>query len=223
MVVETDTEIKENPLRSDFDHPWKQSLQLYFQDFMEFCLPEIAAEIDWIKGYESLDKELQAMTRDAKIGDRVVDKLIKVYRKNGKETFVLCHLEIDGNPKGKIPRRMLTYRYRIQDLRELPLISIAILIDDDPNWRVDYYREECFGTYLEIKYIVVKLLDYRARRQELEAMNNRFAIIMLAQLTVLETKHDPNTRFHEKTVLTRLLYKKGYHKKDIIELFVLID
>ncbi|HVV68159.1 MAG TPA: DUF4351 domain-containing protein [Gammaproteobacteria bacterium] len=108
-------------------------------------------------------------------------------------------------------------------MRRLPIISIAILIDDDPNWRINHYREECFGTYLEVGYIVVKLLDYQHRRQELAAINNRFAIIMLAQLTVLETKHNPIVRLKAKTALTRLLYERGYSRQDIIQLFTLID
>src|SRR5262249_54932144 len=147
--------------------------------------------IDWSRSYESLEKELNAITRDAKIGNRIADKLIKVWKKDGKEALVLCHLEVDGNPKKRLPNRMMIYRFRIYDLHRLPIISIAILIDDDPDWRVDHYREECFGTYLEIRYHVVKLLDYQQRRQELEALNNRFAIVMLAQLAVLETKRNP--------------------------------
>ncbi|HVV69082.1 MAG TPA: DUF4351 domain-containing protein [Gammaproteobacteria bacterium] len=54
-------------------------------------------------------------------------------------------------------------------------------------------------------------------------MNNRFAMVMLAQLAAMETKHDPKTRLIAKTHLTRLLYQKGYKKQDIIRLFALID
>lgn len=130
---------------------------------------------------------------------------------------------MDGDPVGKLPQRMMVYSYRISDARKLPIISIAILIDDNPHWRVDHYREECFGTYLEIGYIVVKLLDYQQRRQELEAMNNHFAIVILAQLAVLETTHDANVRLKAKTALTRQLFDKGFVKEDIIELFRMID
>ncbi len=223
MATDTSTPVKKNTKRADFDNPWKHSLQFYFRDFMEFCLPQVADKIDWSRGYESLEKELNAITRDAEIGNRIADKLIKVWKKDGNEALVLCHLEVDGDPRDKLPRRMMIYRYRIYDLRRLPIISIAILIDDDPNWRIDHYREECFGTYQEIRYMVVKLLDYRNRRQELEAMDNRFAIVMLAQLTVLETKCDSKTRLQAKTALTRQLYEKGYTRHDIIQLFTLID
>ncbi len=202
MATDTIAFVKKTTPRADFDSPWKHSLGFYFRDFIEFCLPHIAEQINWSRGYESLDKELNTITRDAKIGNRIADKLIKVWKKDDNEFLILCHIEIDGDPKDKLPERMLIYRYRIYDLRHLPIISIALLIDGDRNWRVNHYREECFGTYLEIRYIVVKLLDYQHRRQELEAMNNRFAIIMLAQLTVLETKHDLKIRLKAKTAYT---------------------
>jgi hypothetical protein len=223
MTTDTKTLVKKDTPRADYDNPWKNSLELYFRDFMEFCLPQIAEQINWSKGYESLDKELITITRDAKTGKRIADKLIKVWKKDGHETLILCHLEVDGKPAGKLPQRMMIYRYRIYDSRRLPIISIAILIDDNPHWRVDHYREECFGTYQEVGYIIVKLLDYQSRRQELEAMNNRFAIVILAQLTALETKHDSNTRLRTKTALTRLLFDKGFTKKDILQLFELVD
>jgi len=41
-------------VRADFDTPWKHALNLYFRDFMEFCFPDIAEQIDWEKGYKSL-------------------------------------------------------------------------------------------------------------------------------------------------------------------------
>ena len=78
MATNTITRIKKSTSRADADSPWKHSFDFYFRDFMEFCLPHIAEQIDWSKGYESLDKELNAITRDAKISKRIADKLIKV-------------------------------------------------------------------------------------------------------------------------------------------------
>ena len=41
--------------------------------------------IDWRRPYESLDKELQQITPNARIGRRLADKLFKVWRKDGQE------------------------------------------------------------------------------------------------------------------------------------------
>lgn len=223
MVADTLSFIKKNVFRSDFDHPWKHAFAYYLRDFLELCLPHIAQEIHWSKGYQSLEKELIAITRDAEVGHCVVDKLIRVSKKENNAIPLLIHLEVEGSAAYKLPKRMMIYRYRIYDVHHLPIISIAILIDEDPKFRVDQYREECFGTYQEIHYLVVKLLDYQRKRQELEETNNRFAVILLAQLTVLETKKDMNARLNAKLTLMRSLYKKNYKKQDIIQLYILVD
>lgn len=43
----------------DYDSPWKEVIELYFPDFMEFFFPLAYAEIDWTRPYEFLDTELQ--------------------------------------------------------------------------------------------------------------------------------------------------------------------
>jgi len=50
---------------ADYDSPWKEMLDAYFPAFMAFFFPAAAAEIDWSRGYESLDTELQQIVRDA--------------------------------------------------------------------------------------------------------------------------------------------------------------
>lgn len=222
MVVEKRS-TQETVTRADLDNPWKYILKDYFQNLMEFCLPDIASDLDWQKGLEFLDKELKKITRDAKIGSRLADKLIKVWSKAGEEKWILCHVEIQGSYEKNFPERMLIYRYRIKDRYNMPILSIAILIDDNPRWRPEHYTEICYTTYLKIQYVVIKILDYRNRRQVLEQMDNPFAMILLAQLAVLETANNPRARLQAKSLLTRKLYEKGMSKKDIMRLFTFID
>ncbi len=67
--------------------------------------------MDWSKGYEFLDGELEKITVDAKTGRRYTDKLVKVYYQDGTEERLLIHVEIQSSPKPKgiFARRMLTY------------------------------------------------------------------------------------------------------------------
>jgi hypothetical protein len=62
-------------MQSDYDSPWKEALDLYFESFMAFCFPAIHRDINWSRGYESLDTELQEVVRDAETGRRLADKL----------------------------------------------------------------------------------------------------------------------------------------------------
>ena len=71
--------------QADYDSPWKEMLEGYFEEFMAFFFPEIAADIEWELGYQFLDKELQQVVRDAELGRRVADKLVKVARKGSHD------------------------------------------------------------------------------------------------------------------------------------------
>jgi hypothetical protein len=66
-------------MTTDFDSPWKEALDLYFKAFMAFFFPLAHADIDWKRGYEMLDKELQKIVPQAEQGRRLVDKLVKVW------------------------------------------------------------------------------------------------------------------------------------------------
>jgi hypothetical protein len=81
-------------LRDQFDSPWKEILEVYFEDFLLFFFPQIHAEIDWSRGYDFLDQELAQVVRDAELGKRLADKLVKVWKLTGEETWVLVHIEI---------------------------------------------------------------------------------------------------------------------------------
>jgi|HubBroStandDraft_4_1064222.scaffolds.fasta_scaffold2560201_1 hypothetical protein len=60
------------------DSAWKEVLNVWFQEFMEFFYPELSKKIDWSAGYEALDKELEKVGMESGLGKRFVDKLIKV-------------------------------------------------------------------------------------------------------------------------------------------------
>jgi len=75
----------------DSDTPWKDLLDRFFEAFMAFFFPAAHAGIDWTRGYEFLDKELQKITADAALGRRAVDKLVKVWLKSGEEAIALVH------------------------------------------------------------------------------------------------------------------------------------
>ena len=77
-----------NP-QTEYDSPWKDILQLYFEQFMLFFFPQTYGEIDWTRKPEFLDKELQEVVRDAELGRRFADKLVKIYRTSGEENWIL--------------------------------------------------------------------------------------------------------------------------------------
>jgi hypothetical protein len=83
---------------SDFDSPWKEALELFFPAFLRFFFPRVDAAVDWSRGYEALDKELQQIVREAAVGRRYADKLFKVWLKDGHEAWVPLQLPIVRSP-----------------------------------------------------------------------------------------------------------------------------
>jgi hypothetical protein len=73
-----------NTNRDDYDSPWKEILDNYFQDFMAFFFPHAAQVIDWKRGYQFLDKELEQVARDAELGKRYADKLVQLWQIDGE-------------------------------------------------------------------------------------------------------------------------------------------
>ena len=70
--------MSEKKQRANHDSAWKDILDVYFKEFMEFFYPKIAKEMDWGVPYETLDNELQSITTESMIGKTFVDKRIKI-------------------------------------------------------------------------------------------------------------------------------------------------
>jgi hypothetical protein len=81
-------------------------------------------------GFEFLDKELQQVVRDAELGRRLADKLVKVWRIGGEEAWVLIHVEVQSQEETNFAERMYVYHYRIYDRYKRRVASIAILGDE---------------------------------------------------------------------------------------------
>ena len=131
-----------------------------------FFFPDAYADIDWTRGYESLDKELQQIVRDAALGTRLADKLVKVWRHNGAEQVVLVHMEIQGNRDDDFAKRMYIYNYRLFDRYDRLVVSLAVLGDTSPTWQPRHYSQSLWGCRVGIEFPIVKLRDYHKRWAE---------------------------------------------------------
>ena len=207
----------------DLDSPWKEALLRYLPAFLQFFFPHVHEAVDWTRGYESLDKELHRIMPEAEVGNRLADMLFKVWLKDGRETWLLIHVEVQAQPDEAFPRRMFVYYYRLFDLYNQGVLSLAVLCDDRPEWQPSQFALERFGCEMSLKFPIAKLLHYRDRQQELEASTNPFAAIVLAHLTEIETRQDPLARQTWKLRLVKGLYERGLAKEDVQLLFRLID
>jgi hypothetical protein len=208
---------------ADYDSPWKEALDLYFWAFIGLFFPAMHAEIDWSRPYVALDKELQQITPDAEEGRRTVDKLVKVWRVSGEEGWILIHLEVQSQEQSQFALRMFVYNCRLVERYNIPVVSVAVLADENPDWRPDSYHRELWRCATDFRFPIVKLLDYVAQSDKLEQSDNPFAKFVLAHLKALETRRDDQTRFAWKLRLVRGLFERGLSADEVRKLFRLID
>jgi hypothetical protein len=142
------------------------------------------------------------------------------------EAIVIIHIEIQGEPDADFTRRMFVYHYRIFEKYVgdgVQISSFAVLSDKHPNWRPNSYTHNCLDCRLTLDYNMVKLLDYKESLDNYEQSTNPFNLIAAAHLkSKLLEPHDPE-RLYSKINLVKALYRLGYNKEEVRQLFNLID
>ena len=79
---------------------------------------------------------------------KFVDKLVKVFTKDGQEQWILVHIEIQGYRDDRFAARMFTYFRRIYDRFEMPVTAFAIFTDGNHGFRPPAFSYEFRGTGL---------------------------------------------------------------------------
>ncbi|QEI44280.1 hypothetical protein BMF77_pb00028 (plasmid) [Dolichospermum sp. UHCC 0315A] len=140
---------------------------------------------------------------------------------DNQEVWILIHVEVQSQYDKEFSQRMFIYNYRSFDLYQKPVISLAILGDGTKSWRPSSYQYGLGSSQLIFNFSIVKLLDYQW--EELEQSNNIFAIVVMAHLKTKATNSNLSAREQWKWNLARLLYERGYNRKEIVDLYKVID
>lgn len=214
---------KNSSLKANFDHSWKEILDSYLPWFLKLFFPNVYNDIDWSQGYQSLDKELSQITSEAGIKRRMVDKLLEVYQKNGHKARVFIHLEVQSQQRKNIAERMYIYNSLLYLRYKKPIMSLLVLGDEHPNWKPDTFGYDLWGSHIQLKYQMIKLLNFQNRLEEFKKSKNPFAYFVIAHLKTLETNKNPKKRFHYKEAITKELIHHGFSLENVQSLFKFID
>ncbi len=207
----------------EYDSPWKEAIERYFADFMHFYFPESHAKIDWTKPCEFLEQELRSVVRDAELGARFVDKLVRVSLLDGRPEWIYIHLEVQGSAQANFAERMFVYNYRLFDRYHSPIASLAVLADDQMSWRPTSYAYQALDCEMRIRFPVAKLLDWSGSEASLQDSGNPFAFVTWAHLANRATRHDPQARYRFKSSVVKSLYRHGWQRQQVSDLFRVID
>ena len=204
-------------MRRNYDILWKGLLDEVFDDFLRFVFPAVEEDLDLERGFLFLDKELGQMFPEPqkKSATRHVDKLVKVYKKNGEERWLLVHVEIQDKKDAALPQRMFQYFYRIMDKHNHPITAVAMFTGADGKKMPDRYEDRCLGTELVYKYNTIRITDYSD--EDLMANENPFAIVMLvAKQGLLKGEEFDQILLDKKMLIVNLLHDRGIYSKEKI-------
>jgi hypothetical protein len=210
------------------DEIWKRAIHNLFQPMVLFYFPRLSEEVDWSQGHTFLEQELANLYTPEKMGKRFVDVLAQMHLFSGEDTYVLFHVEVQGYGSGEeqiqeFEERMFDYYYRIRDKwGHKNIVSLAILTDNNANYRPDRYEISFHGTTLTYAFNVCKIIDFE--EDLLEKDPNPFATVMLAAKRAFRVeRRDDETKSIFKIALIHLGLQRGRTPEEIEGLLRFVD
>ena len=198
------------------DSLWKAILEDTFDDFLRFFFKNAEALFDFQRPFEFLDKELEQLfpSNPDDFSPKYVDKLVKVFTKEGEEQWILVHIEVQGSTDRDFAGRMFQYFYRIYDKYQRPITAFAILTDANKSFKPSYFEQRYLGTSLRYDFNSFKVLDQN--EAVLIDSDNPFAMVVLTTLVALKKgKVSEDELLNEKIALARRLLEKRFNKVKI--------
>ena len=224
--MENTTKKHKNPYlnrKIDQDGLWKSIITTLFESFIEFFMNDLYDKIDFSAGVESLEQELAKLVPEySGKGKKRNDKLLKVKLKSGEIQLLYIHIEVQSSVDKNFAKRMFTYYYRVVDHFGLDVDSISIYTSKSKSFAPDRFEHSTFGTSIVYRFRSYNV--YAQSKEDLKMNPNPFALVVLAQILMLETQTTPEIeRLQYKKELTRLLLERKYELLFIEALLVFID
>lgn len=204
------------------DYLWKIAFRLFMPQFIEFFYPEKYDEIDWVKGIEFLDKELNKLIPKSILKNRIADVLVRLYLKSGETVWILLHIEVQGYFDADFALRMHQMCYRIEDLFGVTPAMLCILTDDDPNFIPDHYERITWGSSHKTSFRTYKVMKNSPDKY----LNPDSPISIIMEVaynaTTFKQNSDKNLVKLYLAIVKKLL-TKGYSKDEVNVLFSFIS
>lgn len=194
------------------DTLWKGIIENLVDDFIRYFFPNYVEEIDFERGFEFLDTELQKLMPDNPSQKRHADKLIQVWFKDGQEAWFLIHVEVQGYQDIQFAARMFECMYRIRDKYQRPVTGLAIYTDWNRRYHYTRFVETFLGTKVTYRFNTYVLRDHTP--EILAKDTNPFAAVMEAAWQHLgKKKTDDQLHSAKLDLIKRLLKRKVSREK----------
>ena len=180
----------------DFDGPWKEALAALFRQMLRLYRPDEAEQVNWQRGTDSQETEMQKLLPASQTGVKRIDKLFKVHLHNGEVRHY--HIEIQCWPDRDFEYRIYVYNTVAELFYGDPVDSLIVLGDDDPEWLPGSYAWERSCSRKTFTFQPLKLLRWQGKEEELFHSDNPFALFVLTHLQVWATEGDDKARASSK-------------------------
>ena len=223
MVLEKPEDYAEHTQQTDYDGLWKKVISELFEEFVLLIDPDLYEVIDFKKGHSLLEQEFHQQAMDSKEGKKYVDKIVKVFLKDGTEKFILIHVEVQDKHDSNFSLRMFQYFYKIYDNHQKEIYAIALLTNPFNTVNAYPFRYSFFGTEITYQYHLYQFSEEKL--STLETSSNPFATAIIAGIQLHLTKDDLKKRLEIKRKLLKnvLNYEKYPRELTITALFYFID
>jgi hypothetical protein len=167
---------------------WKAVLEDVFDDFLRFFVPNADEVFNLDHKVEYLDKELDQLfpPEGNEYKPRYVDKLAKVFTRQGVEEWVLIHVEVQGYHDDYFTKRMFQYYTRIWDKYDRSIAAFAIFTDSEASFKPSNFQQAFLGTTVSYTFNTFKIADQNS--DKLAASSNPFALVVLTAKGALQGK-----------------------------------
>ncbi|QQK80893.1 hypothetical protein HUG20_13990 [Salicibibacter cibi] len=147
---------------------------------------------------------------------------MKVHLKDGKEQWILTHVEVQRDKEDHFSERMFQYFYRIFDKYNQKIFAIALLTDTDQSFHPTSYDYYFYGTKLTYAYNTYKI--WTQDEETLLQSNNPFALVVLAGKYALKSEKNTDDRYQFKRQLFELIIcHKNYSQEYTASLISFVD
>ena len=206
------------------DTLWKGIIENLIDEFIQYFFPAYIDKIDFERGFEFLDTELQKLIPDNSGQNRHADKLIRVWLKDGQEAgllnavevWFLIHVEVQGYQDSQFAARLFEYMYRIRDKYQRPVTGLAIYTDWNRKYHYTQFVETFLGTELIYRFNTYILRDHPVA--ELKQNPNPFAAVMEAAWQHLGKKKTDEQLYAAKLDLIKRLLKRKVSREKIVSI-----
>ncbi len=180
----------------EFDGPWKEALTALFRHLLRLYRPAEAAQVDWQRGLDSLETEMQKLLPASQTGVKRIDKLFKAYLHTGEVRYY--HVEVQCWVDSDFEHRVYIYSSVAELFCGDPVDSLIVLGDNDPDWLPGGYAWERACSRKDFSFQPLKLLRWRGKEEDLFHSDNLFALFILAHLQAWATESNDEARADSK-------------------------